>query len=478
MRWSSIRTRLTFWYTAILGTLVVAFALGSFMLIRTVLAKRADRFLHDAIVTFRDEVKKETDQGSSARDVIHDELLDFRFREINFLVFDEKQLLETSPLSPLPPRDGDVEVSLDTARLKRSLHEHDSGAAFTLDDSEGGFRVEKLTLQTTPTELTVVAVQSWHGYSETLEAVAVGYTAIVPLLLVFAAVGGYALASRGLSPITEMSRKAASIHSRNLDARLVASNPDDEVGELATVFNRMLSRIEGAFLQQQQFMQDASHELRSPVAAVRAEAEVALAMVHRGEKEYRDALKTIRHSAVRLSRIVDDLFLLARHDSEALVPVSATVDLGEIVSATIRTLRAVAAHRQVRLQIEEIPEALVQGDAAYLERAVLNLLDNAVKYTRRGTTVTISVEAANESCIIRVRDEGDGIPVNEQQRVFDRFFRAMDHHQNPGEAAPAGAGLGLPIARMICEAHGGRLVLLSSTDQGSEFVISLPRARV
>lgn len=473
-RFASIRARLTLWYSAVLGALVVSFAVGSFVVIREVLARRADRFLRDAVDTFSAEVAKESDAGTPIRSVVRDELIDYRFREIDFFVFDQSRLLGRSePRTDASRTDGDVDAPLSVTSLSQQLRTLHAPDNFTLDDHEGGYRVASARVELFTDTLTIAAVQSWHGYAETLELIALGYWVMVPLLLLLSTLGGYWLAARGLAPVAAMSRKAASIGGGNLRERLVAPNAHDEIGELAAVFNGMLARLDEAFAQQVRFMQDASHELRSPIAAVRMEAEVTLQSDHRAEADYRDALATIRQSTIRLSKIVDDLFLLARHDAEHDRSDADLLDLGETVQVAVRRLRPVASARGIRLELDDSPESPVRGRAAELERMVLNLVDNALKYAPMGSLVRVVVAAERQNSFsVRVSDEGPGIGEHAQTRIFDRFYRAAPD----GEPRTEGAGLGLPIARALAESHGGRLELESTSPSGTTFVLFVPRA--
>ena len=473
-RLTSIRTRLTAWYSAVLGALVVAFAVGSFLVIREVLSRRADRFLRDVVATFCEEVRKESAAGADVRIVVRDELLGYRFREIDFLVLDADSVVGRSPMrAEIARSPGDEDVALDVVALGRALRERTDLGNFTLADEEGGFRVASERLDLAPVALTVAAVQSWHGYSETLELIRTGFFIIVPLLLLLSVVVGYWLTARSLAPVAAMSRKAASIGRDSLGQRLVAANPNDELGQLAGVFNGMLGRLEDSFARQQQFMQDASHELRSPVAAVRMEAEVTLRNERRSAEEYRDALAAIHHSAIRLTRIVDDLFFLARHDAKHPPPDSALIDLGETVHDAVRSLRPLALSRSIGLELADAPEAPVHGSAADLQRLTVNLVENALKHAPRGSTVRVAVaREAEDAFAVRVHDEGPGISVEARLRIFDRFFRVPSREGHATE----GAGLGLPIARALAEKHGGRLELESSTPAGSTFVFVIPRA--
>lgn len=472
-RLASIRTRLTLWYSAVLGALIVAFAIGSFAVLRIVLTRRADRFLRDAVTTFAEEVRRESVTEPDRDTVVRDELSDYRFREIDFFVYDGARFLGRSPVrTPLDPR-GEDDVPLDTASLSLALRAPGQPDAFTLPDAEGGYRVARAELVVGSAALSIAAVQSWHGYTETLDLIIGGYLVILPLMLLLSALAGSWLTNRSLAPVAAMSRKAASIGRANLGERLATTNPHDELGQLAGVFNDMLARLEETFAQQQRFMQDASHELRSPVAAIRMEAEVTLQQTHRSELEYRDALSTIRRASLRLSRIVGDLFFLARHDAESHSMGEQCVDLSEVVQDAVRGLRAQASARAIALVLTDGCESPVRGDPGDLERIVVNVVENAIKYSPAGSTVRITMEAeGDDSYGVRVRDTGTGVTPEVRDRIFDRFFRSP----TPSGEVADGAGLGLAIARTLAQQYGGRLELEASSRDGSTFLFVLPRA--
>lgn len=465
---SSIRIRLTLWYSVILGTIVTAFALGSFLVIRVVLERRTDRFLRDAVDTFADEVRREALRTSDLRKVVRDELIDYRFREIDFITLEGDRIVGRSPpLQSSRNVAAEPTVPLNERALVTAVRARRTPGIFTLEDEEGGFRAANRVVTVGETTVGVVAVQSLHGHAETLELIALGYWIAVPILILLSTGGGYWLAARGLAPVSAMSRKAASIGSDNLDERLRAPNEHDEIGELANVFNGLLDRVESAFTQQREFMQDASHELRSPVAAVRMESEVALRVEHRPESAYREALETIRRSSLRLSKIVDDLFFLTRADASEHRAGSELLDLGEVAYSAVRTLRPVAAARSVRIELADPPEAPIRGDASDLERIVVNLVENAIKYSEAGGVVRVGVVAeGGQWFALRVVDHGPGVAEEIRDRIFERFVRGGRIDDGEHE----GAGLGLAIARALAERYGGRLELEATGSEGSTFV--------
>jgi signal transduction histidine kinase len=251
-------------------------------------------------------------------------------------------------------------------------------------------------------------------------------------------------------------------------------NPHDELGTLATTFNGLLDRVSDALDQQRRFMADASHELRTPTAIIRTEAEVTLSR-DRNTDDYRTSVVVMRDAARRLTRIVDDLFLLARTDSGHLVPRRDTLHLEEIVQDAVRGVRHLAEQQGATVRLGSIVEAPIEGDADLLGRLILNLLDNAIKYSPNGGTVDVEMRRISGSYVIDVTDVGPGIPESVQGKIFERFFRADSARGREEANAISGAGLGLAIARRIAELHGGSLMLETSRPGMTRFRATLPR---
>jgi signal transduction histidine kinase len=223
-------------------------------------------------------------------------------------------------------------------------------------------------------------------------------------------------------------------------------------------------------------MADASHELRTPVAILRNEAEIVLAREERALDEYRAALVIVKGEGVKLTRIVDDLFLLARADAgeQPLRPVELYLD--ELASDIVRGLRSLAQTRETSVELATEGEAPYRGDEDLLRRLLSNLIENAIKYASPGGHVRTSVRSGPHSYIVTVSDDGPGIAPDFQPHIFERFFRA-DKSRSRSNHDTGGAGLGLSIARWVAEAHGGKLDLVHSDPGGSEFQLTLPWER-
>ncbi|HSB62329.1 MAG TPA: HAMP domain-containing sensor histidine kinase, partial [Vicinamibacteria bacterium] len=242
----------------------------------------------------------------------------------------------------------------------------------------------------------------------------------------------------------------------------------DELGLLARAFNDLLARLESALSQQRRFMADASHELRTPVSISRTAIEVTLGRRGRPEDEYRDCLGVVAGQMRRLTRIVEDLFTLARADAAGLTLERGPLYLDELVADCVEEVKVLAVPKGVALYRKGEGDLEIRGDERRLRQMLVNLLDNAVRHTPAGGWVRVDLVTRADAVELAVTDSGEGVPEGERERVFERFVR-LDPSR-PGE----GAGLGLPIARAIAEAHGGTLVLARSDGSGSTFLARLP----
>jgi signal transduction histidine kinase len=234
-----------------------------------------------------------------------------------------------------------------------------------------------------------------------------------------------------------------------------------------------MDRQKQAIEQQKRFMADASHELRTPVAILGGETDVALSKLDRSPAEYRESLQVLRDEARQLGEIVENLFTLTRADAGNYPITRTRFYLDELVAETVRSARALAAEKHIELSVTSEPELVVDADELLARRLIMNLLDNAIKFTDPGGRVLVSASRSESSLAVTVADSGPGIPSHLQARVFERFFRADPARTRDGEKR-TGAGLGLAISRWIAEAHNGRLDLTSSKSTGSVFVFTMP----
>ncbi len=294
--------------------------------------------------------------------------------------------------------------------------------------------------------------------------------AAVALLLTFvlAGGGGYLLAASALRPVDEIAAAAARIDASSLDDRLPARPVKDELGRLVETLNRMLARIEAGVQAARRFTQDASHELKTPLAAIKGTVDVAL-RARRSPEEYEKDLQAIGREVERLEAIVRDLLTIARADAAALVEKRERVDLRALLDEVAEVGEILAQERGTTLHRPGAGAALpVEGDLARLRQVLLNLVDNALRYGKPGGNVWLTLAAEGGHALIGVEDDGPGIPAAEREKVFERFHRLR--RDVPG------VGLGLAIARAIAEGHRGTLVALERPGGGARLLLRLPLA--
>ena len=476
---ASVRARLTLWHTAVVAVLVGLFAAAAYGFVVYSSRARTDAELTDAVTDLEDEILTERRTGPNTRAAATEVVRELRFRTIAFVVYDATgRIVAASIPRPRRPDPGEPpEPPLDLRRLWAAARSETVAGTrlVSVGDPEGGYRAAISIIRAPDGGYTLAAAQSLHEEAETLSDAQLAMAVAIPLTLVLAALGGWLLARRSLAPMVAMREHAAAIGSTNLGERLAVANPDDEVGRLAAVINDLLARLDRAFAQQRQFMADASHELRTPLTVVQNEAAVALSRTGRSSAEHEDALVVIRAAARRLRRIVDDLFLLARADAGEVPVRRDPLYVDEVAADCVREVRSLAQARGVALSDGGLPEAPFVGDEALLHRLVLNLLDNAIKYSPAGATVTVRLSRDDRRYRLEVEDTGPGVPPAIKPHIFDRFVRAdVARGHDDGDELTSGAGLGLSIARWIAEAHGGTLALERSSPGGSLFVLMLP----
>jgi heavy metal sensor kinase len=290
----------------------------------------------------------------------------------------------------------------------------------------------------------------------------------LPVAIAVAGLGGYTLARRALRPVERMSERARSITAERLSDRLPVDNPDDEMGRLATVFNETLGRLERSFEQMRQFTADVSHELRTPLTSIRSVGEVGL-RERRDEPAYRGIIGSMLEEVDRLASLVDRLLTLSRAETGPARLSAAAFDLRGLADEVAAHLGVLAEEKNQAIRVDGAAVD-VHADRLVIRQAVINLIDNAIKFTPAGGRVAVHVGETAGAATLDVTDSGTGIDAGERDRIFDRFFRAAH------AAGESGAGLGLSIAKGAVEANGGRLTLLSSGPAGSTFRITLPRA--
>src|SRR6202140_261061 len=472
----SVRVRLTFWYTGVLALFLVVLSLITYFIFWKSTLRRTDSDLAELSEAFLTTVQAEMldNHGPDAAKLATQEaIVEHRFRDHVFAVFDPKGEVLTSS-QDLPNESSPA--GLLASGSFRKLVDDSARAERLFGNVKGGRNGYRGVVRKFPLKgqtYTLVILQSLHPQEEMLEEVRHTFDWVIPISVALASLGGYFLARKSLAPVVSMSTQAGRIGAENLNERLPVQNARDELGQLAASFNQLLERVDQSFERQRRFMSDASHELRTPVAILRGESEVALSRTERPAEEYRESLGVLHAEAQRLTRIVDDLFTLTRADAGQYPLDPRDFYLEELVADCAHTTRTLALAKRISLTCEVAEELPIRADEGLLRRMILNLLDNAIKYTREGGSVTVSCRRAGGEYELSIADTGQGVPLELQPRIFERFFRA-DKARTRAEADGGGAGLGLSIARWIAEAHQGRVVLARSDSSGSTFTAFLP----
>lgn len=477
----SVRARLTLWYTAVLVLVLVALSLMTgFVFLRSVerrmdadLVELSDTFL----VTLRAEMEDQPGPDSfkiAAKVAIAEHL----FRDHVYGIVDVTGKVIVSSLEGVPA--GSAKSSppaelLSAPSFQQFLADASPAEQFfgKVRGGRNGYRAFARHLSVRGNTYILVILQSLHPQKEMLEEVTETFAWVIPIAILLASGGGYFLARKSLAPVVAMSSQAGRIGAANLHERLAVHNERDELGHLARSFNSLLDRLSESFERQRRFMADASHELRTPVAILRGEAEVALSQQARSLDEYRESLGVLHQEAERLTHIVEDLFTLTRADAGQYPLQPRDFYLDELVTECVHSARTLALAKKISLTFDGAAESPIHADESLLRRMILNLLDNAIKYTPEGGRVTVACQRESDEYVLSITDTGTGIPAELQPRIFERFFRA-DEARSRSQSDGGGAGLGLAISRWIAEAHQGRLEVTRSDSKGSTFTAALP----
>jgi len=465
LRPTHLRTRLTVWYVSVLATLMTLAWAGTCALLFWQLRSQLDHFAiqeietveglffftHDGQLRLRDEYHNHPE----SKDVI-ERFLEVRSPDGNVLLRNER--LANRPLGGMPfPGEGIGGYSERSVRLSDGTRVRLVSRVHTLDGRP----------------LLLRLAHSEEPLYSTLKDLFLASLLVLPLVLAIAGLAGYGLARRALSPIERMARQAQEITPEKLDARLPNDDADDELGQLARVFNDTLARLERAFEQLRRFTSDASHELRTPLAMIRSVGEVGL-QKDGSRAEYRDIIGSMLEEVNRLTSLIDSLLTISRADSGHIQLHRSAVPVMDLAREAAGLFEVLMEEKSLRLSLEGDASATVDGDRLFLRQALVNILHNAVKYSPAGEVISVDVHRQeSDEVVIEISDKGPGIPIEDQAKIFDRFYRVDKARWRES----GGAGLGLAIAKWAVDAHGGSIDLVSRIDEGATFRIILPAAR-
>ncbi len=458
---SSIRVKLTLWYICVLALIIVAFAAVTYSLLVRVLRDETNANIKEVAANVAASVKGEEDEenGETRRTpdkIIEEAIREFRFRDYQVAIFSrDNKLVSLTTDIELP---GDLSGAIGQDKFGDVSIKGEPFRAY-----ERAFWIRDLNYR----------LYVFHSLSEQIaleSRIQRILLVFVPILLLFAGIGGYFLAHKSLKPIAVMGDRAKHISAANLHERLPIANKKDELGNLAIVFNDLLDRLDVEFDRQRRFMADASHELRTPLAIIRGESEVALLKDTRTPDEYQESLRIVNDESQRLTKIVEDLFTLARADSGEITPNLSELYLDELVADCVRSIRTLADRRNISIVFNG-GETRVKGDETLIRRLFLNLIDNAVKYNIDGGKIGINVSANT----VTVSNTGEEIPTDQKNLIFDRFYRVEKSRTHGNETTMSGAGLGLSIAKWIADLHHAELKYSRSDDGENIFTVAFPK---
>jgi heavy metal sensor kinase len=466
LRIDSVRSRLTLFWVAVLATALVAVGGLIYVLLARALYTRIDENLRAAMQIATTSLANDLTEGQDYADGARSTAAELSSPQQMLAIYDTSGRLLAEG-----GRDDDLEIALpDITTIPGNEAMLLTVAEAEDDDDRHRLAIRRVSMPRSDTAYVVVVGSDLEPTDEELESLRGVLAYVIPIAIILAGAGGWFLARQSLAPVAAMAQRARRIGVEDLSARLPVVNPRDELGRLADTFNDLLNRLEASLTQQRQFMADASHELRTPVTTSRTAAAVALQQSHRSEDEYRETLAIIEQQSTRLSRLVDDMFTLARADAGSYPVRRTLMYLDEVVDDATRAARVLADTKQVTIELATIQSASFSGDEELVRRLIGNLLDNAVRHTGPGSVVQVSLGHEAGCYVLSVTDAGDGIPPEIQPHIFERFFRG----DVARTSSDGGAGLGLALARWIARVHGGDVTLVRSSRDGSTFQATLP----
>jgi two-component system, OmpR family, sensor kinase len=480
---SSLRFRLMLWYLLILGIVLCAFSTAIYVLEEYTLYQSLDTLLTTTMVPVASSYDPQTGQvvETNASVLVILQNPQGQITQVNPAVSPSALPVLRFSLSHLTgwgnslPWHNSGSSFLSTSPHGQTLLFTSTGETFLSQTDLGGgsyYAVKRFTITTRQNQLLsllYIGVPS-GDIPDQLGQLLITLVVATPLVLLFSSVGGYWLASRATRPVQTITRTAQAISATDLHRRLNLRQRD-EMGELATTFDHMLDRLEGAFERQQQFTADASHELRTPLSIVNTEVERVLQRPHTSQ-EYVQALSIIQQENQRMTQLVTGLLTLARADKGQTRLNREQIDLSEIVVDAAEQLACLAEQNGIEIHLSDLDELFVCGDRLYLTQLCTNLLENAIKYsTGLGKRVDIRLDRQQEQARIQIIDEGPGIEASHLPHIFERFYRV---DQSRTHTQSTGSGLGLSIARWIAQEHGGSIQVQSTPGQGSIFAVCLP----
>ena len=457
-RWStaSIRVRLTGWYTVVLSLMLVVYATATFVAVRHEFLEQLDDQLHDDFETAEGFLTPAPDGRIVwSGDRHHDPDNNDEDRGSDVWSASGEPIYRSGASAALAPA---VVATTSAQSRYESIVANGHRWRTLAGTSLVGGRAVVLRV-----------FRSEDRLRAQLREVLIVLVLGLPLVVALAGVGGYVLARRALTPIDHLASEARRITAERLHERLSVPNQRDEIGRLAAVINDTFARLESSFDQLRRFTADASHELRTPLSVIRGIGEAGLGET-RTPAEYKEAIGSMLEEIDRLTNLVDTLLRLSYGDAGTVRLSREAIDLGQLARDVVSSLGILAEERHQRLTVTVAERVSVSADRLVLREAITNVVDNAIKYSPRASTIDIRVRADGTQALVTVADQGPGIAPEHRERIFDRFFR-LDEARSRDDG---GAGLGLAIAKWAIEANGGRVSVADGPGGGSLFCMTLP----
>jgi len=462
----SIRFRMALWYAALLAGALALFGAATYLGLERYLQKSLEESLIKQARSIGDVLIVNINR--SGEDYVNNEITEHYSPEINGRFIrvtraDGKRIYVSGP-----PKDGSFDPALVAAPRLPVTQEFTREVEMS-DEHE-------LLLHGLPfraadgTKFLIEVAGPYNQIESVLYGLLLTFALGLPLIVAVAIGGGYLLMRGALRPVDEIRQKAAQITSRNLSERLPVVQTGDELERLATDLNNMIERLEESFHQINRFSADASHELRTPLTVLQGELE---AIARKGQtlpEEIRDTIGSALEETHRLAKIVESLLAISRLEAGEAKVQSVCLDFTELARSTADQMRLLAEEKQISLDCDGTEPVEVDADPSRLKQVVVNLVDNAIKYTPEGGKVSISVTQQNGRAVLEVADSGLGISATDLPHIFDRFYRA----DKARSRQLGGTGLGLSIVRSICQAHGGQVTVKSTEGRGSRFRVEVP----
>ncbi len=461
---TSIRVRLTLWYGSALALILLLFAVALYLVMSRALREQVDASLDEAAAV---AIRTLGEHRFGPFLIFED--LSQEFPELALL---DKFFQIFGPAGQVTIQSSNIqsrEIPLSQSAFRASLEGESTFESFQFTKGIS-LRLLSVPIRQDEQLVNVLRVGTSLGPTDRmLRRLLVGLYIASPIALLVSLMGGWFLAGRALRPVHAITQAARRITAGDWSQRILTPHSNDEIGQLASTFNDMIGRLEVSFKQIRQFSADASHELRTPLTITKGETELALRRPRQTE-DYRVVLESNLEEIDRMSRIVDELLFLSRADLGEIKLKMLPVQLDDLFREIHQQAAILGKERSIQTVITNVEPVVVEGDDLRLRELLLNLVDNAVKYSEEGQVVELALVVAGNQAKIIVQDHGIGIAPESHTRVFDRFYRTDEARAH----ATKGTGLGLAICKWIVDVHHGTINLQSTVQGGSCFTVFLP----